>query len=663
MRFKVLSILEVTLGISMLFLYSNSAAQCGNLVPNGSFELFNALPNDDCDWELATGWNNAATSNNCNTTNGTPDYYHLQGQGEYSSLPSNYFANVNPFEGSAVMGIGGSINLSPNFREYIAIALSSPLIIGQSYTMSYSITSGIPNVGGLYVNGWGASLSVGPLLQSVGTSNVIPITNFYYSVPGVFNSQQWQTFTFTFVADQAYDHFTFGNFLSQANQTAVPFGTQGFLSIAYVFLDAVSITSSSNLPLSIDVSDFNICAGENILINAEVSGGVEPYTYSWNPNINSTSSSITLNPTQTTTYTLDVTDCNGNIASTSFDINVNQINTIDFQNACSSFTWIDGLTYTTNTNTPTFTLTSSSGCDSVVTLNLTINSLITGIDTQIACNSFTWINGITYTSNTNIPTFTLTSASGCDSIVSLNLTIELESNFINPIVNLGEDQFLCTNSLTLDATTLGAQSYLWNTGSTNNQLLITDPGVYIVEASNICFTSLDTITIFQGNAPIPLFDVFAQLCIDDSVLIGPSTSTNDSIIWSDGYVGAPRYVNQLGNYTISFISVCDTQTVTIQVKDGDCEECIVYIPNSFSPNFDGLNDQFSPLTECTFEQFEFLIFNRWGEIIYQSSKQNEKWDGKYQGMECPENVYVYLMTYKFPAQSAKRITGDITIIK
>ena len=95
----------------------------------------------------------------------------------------------------------------------------------------------------------------------------------------------------------------------------------------------------------------------------------------------------------------------------------------DFQTACDTYTWMDGITYTSSTNTPTWTLTNAAGCDSVVTLDLTINYSNTGTDVQTACNTYTWIDGITYTSSTNTPTWTLTNAAGCDSVVTLDLTI------------------------------------------------------------------------------------------------------------------------------------------------------------------------------------------------------------------------------------------------
>ena len=97
-------------------------------------------------------------------------------------------------------------------------------------------------------------------------------------------------------------------------------------------------------------------------------------------------------------------------------------NTIDTYEVCDSLTWIDGITYYETTNTPTYIYTAANGCDSIITLNLTINSYhIT--DTVVACDSYTWIDGITYTESTDSPTQTYTALSGCDSIITLNLTI------------------------------------------------------------------------------------------------------------------------------------------------------------------------------------------------------------------------------------------------
>ena len=96
---------------------------------------------------------------------------------------------------------------------------------------------------------------------------------------------------------------------------------------------------------------------------------------------------------------------------------------VDIQTACDSFKWIDGKIYTENNNSATYTLVNAAGCDSIVTLDLTILSSGTGVDIQTVCDSFTWIDGKTYTESNNTATYALTNAAGCDSIVTLDLTI------------------------------------------------------------------------------------------------------------------------------------------------------------------------------------------------------------------------------------------------
>jgi hypothetical protein len=95
----------------------------------------------------------------------------------------------------------------------------------------------------------------------------------------------------------------------------------------------------------------------------------------------------------------------------------------DIQSSCDTYTWIDGNTYTANNSTATHVITNGSGCDSVITLNLTINNSSTGNDIQTACNTYTWLDGITYTASNATATHTLTNSAGCDSLVTLNLTI------------------------------------------------------------------------------------------------------------------------------------------------------------------------------------------------------------------------------------------------
>jgi uncharacterized protein (TIGR02145 family) len=107
--------------------------------------------------------------------------------------------------------------------------------------------------------------------------------------------------------------------------------------------------------------------------------------------------------------------------------------------ACDSYTWIDGNTYTTETPTGlsyirrVLSYTNSHGCDSTIEMRLflQVNNVT---DTHRACDSYTWIDGNTYTESNNTATVTLTNQYGCDSIVRLNLTIGHSDNTVHEVI-------------------------------------------------------------------------------------------------------------------------------------------------------------------------------------------------------------------------------------
>ncbi|MCH8904427.1 MAG: SBBP repeat-containing protein [Bacteroidetes bacterium] len=144
---------------------------------------------------------------------------------------------------------------------------------------------------------------------------------------------------------------------------------------------------------------------------------------------------------------------------------------VDTITACDSFTWIDGNTYNTNNNTAMHTLFNAGGCDSIVTLNLTIYSSNSGVDTIAACDSITWIDGSTYTSNNNIATDTLTNAAGCDSVVTLNLTI-------NTV-----DVSVTTTDPTITANT-SAATYQWLDCNSNYAIMPGDTAQIFTASAN-----------------------------------------------------------------------------------------------------------------------------------------------------------------------------------
>lgn len=164
----------------------------------------------------------------------------------------------------------------------------------------------------------------------------------------------------------------------------------------------------------------------------------------------------------------------------------------DIETACGQLTWLDGNTYTTNNNSATYIMTNSVGCDSTIKLDLTINQSSLKTDTIISCNYYTWIDGNTYTSNNNTANYILTNSVGCDSIINLNLTIntiDTSVTFINGITlqsnnSQAEYQWLdCSNGM----------SPIF--GDTNQTFTATSNGSYAIQISDsvcvdtsYCFT-------------------------------------------------------------------------------------------------------------------------------------------------------------------------------
>ena len=150
-------------------------------------------------------------------------------------------------------------------------------------------------------------------------------------------------------------------------------------------------------------------------------------SYTWIDGVTYTSSDTTAKDTL-----VNAAGCDS-IVSLFLTIN-NSTSAIDTITACDSYTWIDGVTYTASNTTAKDTLLNAAGCDSIVSLNLTINYTKTTTDSIVANDSYTWINGVTYTSSNTTVTDTLLASNGCDSIVSLNLTIVSTVGLNNPVI-------------------------------------------------------------------------------------------------------------------------------------------------------------------------------------------------------------------------------------
>lgn len=70
------------------------------------------------------------------------------------------------------------------------------------------------------------------------------------------------------------------------------------------------------------------------------------------------------------------------------------------------------------------------------------------------------------------------------------------------------------------------------------------------------------------------------------------------------------------------------------------DEYQIFVPNSFTPNGDGLNDVFSP-SIIGIQSFEMVIFDRWSEVLYKTNDISKGWDGTHKGQSCKQNTYIW----------------------
>jgi len=82
-----------------------------------------------------------------------------------------------------------------------------------------------------------------------------------------------------------------------------------------------------------------------------------------------------------------------------------------------------------------------------------------------------------------------------------------------------------------------------------------------------------------------------------------------------------------------------------------CMDCNIYVPDAFSPNGDARNDEFAiyPGTSCTFTDFQVRIFDRWGNLHYESDQFDFAWDGRSGSEDLPQAVYYYVISYALEA--------------
>lgn len=209
-------------------------------------------------------------------------------------------------------------------------------------------------------------------------------------------------------------------------------------------------------------------------------------------------------------------------------------------------------------------------------------------------------------------------------------------------------------------------SYLWQDGSTNPNYTINDPGTYYVTITKAQCMGSDTITV---NA----FDVYQDLGNDTvvcektpfQITLEARVPQGATALWSTGATSDSIHVTNPGTYTVTVSQDICSSTDSVTISTEMCD-CVTFMPNAFSPNGDGLNDVFAPQFEtgCDITGYSLQVFNRYGQMIFETIKAGAGWDGTAKGIAADPGTYMFTISYDKGTQHHRYIhKGDVTLIR
>lgn len=397
-------------------------------------------------------------------------------------------------------------------------------------------------------------------------------------------------------------------------------------SCGNVLMDTINIMGKSLLPISIG-GDRKKCNDDTLHLNAPAGY----LNYKWLPDYNissDTSMSVVVNPRVDTTYILAAEKSPGCFAGDTIRIKVNESPLINLGRD-TSFCLGDSLVLNAGTG---FTKYSWNTGQSI--------QFVTAFKAGMYSVSGTTVNGC----------------------ISRD-TLTVVSVFSTPKVSLNHDDKLCDGgSRVLDAGNF--VSYLWNTGSTAKNITVDGTGTYsvIVKDNNNC-KGTDSV-IISTILPVPtgFLPADTAICSYGELLIRPLKSFK-SYVWSDSEDASSITVKKAGIYWLEatdFNNCVGTDTINVIQKD-----CLqgFFIPNAFTPNNDGRNDIFKPMIFGRLQFYRFTIFNRFGEVVFQTTDINKGWDGTISGKIQNTESYVWVCTYQFDEEKPVEKKGTVTLVR
>lgn len=456
--------------------------------------------------------------------------------------------------------------------------------------------------------------------------------------------------------------------------------------------DAAGCTDTDQVDVNVGTNptvnagpDQSVCPNASVILTG--SGAVN---YSWT---NGVTNGVAFVPASTQTYTLTGTDAAGCQGTDQVTVTVHSLPPVNAgpdQDVCpgglvtlsgsgaSSYSWTGGVTngiaFAPNaTQTYTVTGTDANGCQNTDQVQVVVNTLpnvSAGADQSICQGgsvtlsgsgavSYSWnnsvINGVQFSpSGTQTYTVTGTDANGCVNTDQVVVTV-------NPLpaINAGADQTICAGTpVTLSGS--GGVGYAWTGGVTNGVSFT--PGIgpvsYTVTGTDAAgCTNTDQVTITV--VPQPISDINSAGPLSGYPGLTVTFSNASQFATSYGWDfdnGQTDVTSSLAETASGTFSSPGTYTVELTATNGICsdvsqmvviiipfEPLVLHIPNVFTPDGDGLNDEFFIDVENGLT-IEVIINNRWGNRVAELNDFDETWDGTQNGNELSEGTYFFQYT-------------------
>jgi gliding motility-associated-like protein len=310
--------------------------------------------------------------------------------------------------------------------------------------------------------------------------------------------------------------------------------------------------------------------------------------------------------------------------------------------------------------------------------------------TSSESNSYQWYkygiaiagaNSKTFTASTEgVYTVSQLSANGCQVVQSDGIEVKVVARPVAPLL-VSDKLFFCEgDSATLNATsTNNVQWYrdgvlLTNSG---NKLVVKQGGTYAAITVNDggCRSSFSQ-SIFVQMLDLPVTPVLtikgsSKFCKNESRVLQVAIPSGLKISWFkngsliSGYTLDTLRVNEAAAYTVKFESASGCQSLVsnrITTEIG-CVSTDIYVPDVFSPNGDGINDVIKPVCVGISKLAYFKIYNRWGNILFESSVESIGWDGKLRGQLQPADSYIWMVVGTDTNGKEIRKSGVLTLVR